>query len=325
MIGGPLHEIPTRVARKQATPKGDRHRDSTRTGFRVESVGEGDYFGWTLDGDGRFLLGDFTVTHNTTWAATFPRPLFFSDISEHGYEALMEENWNSELFEPDVLPIVWGINKQSDMAECIEKAKPLIASGRVRTIVIDSISFYADLYLNMILMAQEKTDMRQGYGKLGIHLRNARITVHDLNVNVVWLALAKHPDHDEQGKLKFKGRPMIPGEQADKFMAGVDFTFHFRFEKPQPTQPGRFEMRTKEYASYIAGNRLGKRAQLLPDPMIGTYSSMMAALGYDPTAIRDGLPDLSKVPVIKQVAAGSAAKPPISAAKPKVTIKTVGN
>ena len=34
--------------------------------FRVEDAGVGDYFGFTLDGDGRFLLGDFTVTHNTT-------------------------------------------------------------------------------------------------------------------------------------------------------------------------------------------------------------------------------------------------------------------
>lgn len=271
-----------------------------------------------------FLCYGDTKSGKTTWAATFPRPLFFSDISEHGYEALMADNWNSELFEENVPPIVWGIHKQSDLAECVEKAKPLITSGRIRTIVIDSISFYADLYLNMILMAQEKIDMRQGYGKLGIHLRNARISIHDLGVNVVWLALAKHPDHDEQGKLKFKGRPMIPGEQADKFMAGVDYTFHFRFDKPQPTQPGRFEMRTKEHASYIAGNRLGKRAALLPDPMIGTYSSMMQALGYDPDAIRNALPDLSKVPVIKQVAS-SPAKPPVTAQKPKVTIKTVGN
>jgi len=34
--------------------------------FRVESVGMGPYCGFELDGDGRFLLGDFTITHNTT-------------------------------------------------------------------------------------------------------------------------------------------------------------------------------------------------------------------------------------------------------------------
>jgi hypothetical protein len=33
--------------------------------FRIECVGEGDYYGFTLDGNCRFLFGDTTVTHNT--------------------------------------------------------------------------------------------------------------------------------------------------------------------------------------------------------------------------------------------------------------------
>lgn len=273
-----------------------------------------------------FLLYGDTKTGKTTFAGTFPRPLFLSDISEHGYEALRAENWNDDatpLFEADVRPIVWGINKQSDMAECIERAKPLIASGRVRSVFIDSITFYSDLYLNMLLMAQDKLDQRQAYGKLGIHLRNIRIQLHDLNVNVGWLSLAKHPEYDEKNALKFKGRPMIPGEQSDKFMAGVDYTFHFRFEKPQPMQPGRFEIRTKEYVSYIAGNRLGKRAGMLTDPMIGTYSSMMTALGHDVDAMRAALPDLSKVPQIKTVAPVPV-KPPVAKKNGGVVIKSIG-
>ena len=39
-----------------------------RTGFKVENIGVGEYYGFTLDGNGRFLLGDFTITHNTTTA-----------------------------------------------------------------------------------------------------------------------------------------------------------------------------------------------------------------------------------------------------------------
>ncbi len=34
--------------------------------FSIEEAGHGPYFGILLDGDGRFLLGDFTVTHNST-------------------------------------------------------------------------------------------------------------------------------------------------------------------------------------------------------------------------------------------------------------------
>ena len=34
--------------------------------FEIRPAGVGDYFGILLDGDGRFLLGDLTVTHNST-------------------------------------------------------------------------------------------------------------------------------------------------------------------------------------------------------------------------------------------------------------------
>jgi thymidine kinase len=34
--------------------------------IKVEKIGKGDYYGFTLDGNGLFLLGDFTVTHNTS-------------------------------------------------------------------------------------------------------------------------------------------------------------------------------------------------------------------------------------------------------------------
>lgn len=46
-------------------------KNPCRTGFSIQQLGPGDWCGWTLDGNGRFLLGDFTVTHNTDWAAVW--------------------------------------------------------------------------------------------------------------------------------------------------------------------------------------------------------------------------------------------------------------
>lgn len=34
--------------------------------WKAKEIGEGEYFGFTLEGDGRFLLGDGTITHNTS-------------------------------------------------------------------------------------------------------------------------------------------------------------------------------------------------------------------------------------------------------------------
>lgn len=67
-ISGDCSVIPTRIARKRA-PERKQIKCATRTGFTIEPIGDGEYAGFELDGDGRFLLGDFTVTHNTVIAA----------------------------------------------------------------------------------------------------------------------------------------------------------------------------------------------------------------------------------------------------------------
>lgn len=62
-ISGEISRIPCIVY--QIAPRRQK-KNVLRTGFSVEPIGSGEYFGFELDGDGRFLLGDFTVTHNTT-------------------------------------------------------------------------------------------------------------------------------------------------------------------------------------------------------------------------------------------------------------------
>jgi hypothetical protein len=59
--GNGLDEIPRKIVsapRKQI-------KDVLVTGIKVEYVGEDDYYGFTLDGNCRYVIGDFTVTHNT--------------------------------------------------------------------------------------------------------------------------------------------------------------------------------------------------------------------------------------------------------------------
>lgn len=65
---GPTNGPPTLLQYKRAItePK----KCATRTKFEVTALGEGDYAGFTLTGDGRFLLADYTVTHNTNIAAS---------------------------------------------------------------------------------------------------------------------------------------------------------------------------------------------------------------------------------------------------------------
>ena len=62
--GNGIEEIPTLIPRKKAAPR-KQIKDVLVTGIKVEYVNEDDYYGFTLDGNCRYVLGDFTVTHNT--------------------------------------------------------------------------------------------------------------------------------------------------------------------------------------------------------------------------------------------------------------------
>ena len=66
-ISGDFTDLPVRIekhkimALKQAG-------NVLQTGYTLEWLPEDDYYGFVIDGDHRFLLGDFTVTHNTAIA-----------------------------------------------------------------------------------------------------------------------------------------------------------------------------------------------------------------------------------------------------------------
>lgn len=61
-ISGDCSVIPTL---HRHAPIRKQRKNVLRTGFKVRRLGCEDFYGFSLDGDGRFLLDDFTVTHNT--------------------------------------------------------------------------------------------------------------------------------------------------------------------------------------------------------------------------------------------------------------------
>ena len=93
---GKLDTIPVRLDRKKGVRA---KKTATTTGFRVEYLGEGDYYGFTLNKDHLYCLSDFTVTHNTTAAITVlcsnlaaGKKVFF--ITHEGRKSdIMEKIW----------------------------------------------------------------------------------------------------------------------------------------------------------------------------------------------------------------------------------------
>ena len=62
--GEGLDEIPTLLPSKKASPR-RQIKDALVTGIKVNHVGIDAYYGFVLDGNSRYVMGDFTVTHNT--------------------------------------------------------------------------------------------------------------------------------------------------------------------------------------------------------------------------------------------------------------------
>lgn len=67
IFGEGLQDIPTILDTKRASAR-RQIKDARVFGFDIVPKGVGEYFGFTVDGNHRFLLGDFTVTHNTVSA-----------------------------------------------------------------------------------------------------------------------------------------------------------------------------------------------------------------------------------------------------------------
>jgi ATP-dependent Lon protease len=67
ITGSGLDEIPVKCPRKKA--RGHKQiKNCLNTGINVIPLEEDDYYGFQIDGNARFVLGDLTVTHNTSIA-----------------------------------------------------------------------------------------------------------------------------------------------------------------------------------------------------------------------------------------------------------------
>jgi DNA topoisomerase-2 len=64
--GAGLEEIPTRLPRKRCASPVQRKTAMTTGYITVKEIEEGEYVGIHIDGNERFLINDFTVTHNCT-------------------------------------------------------------------------------------------------------------------------------------------------------------------------------------------------------------------------------------------------------------------
>lgn len=126
-ISGDIDQIPLRIERKkEMLSERKRIKNVLNTGIRVTPVGVDDYYGFQIEGpDKLFLLGDFTVTHNTTCSANIAYPLW-----QEGKKVLWisnEENAEDIMMRIACLHMRYNFNEykkgymsQTNITECIK-------------------------------------------------------------------------------------------------------------------------------------------------------------------------------------------------------------
>ena len=63
IVGDGIENIPVLLKRKQAKPR-NKNKDVLRYSIAIEKVEDDHYYGFTVDGNHRYVMGDYTVTHN---------------------------------------------------------------------------------------------------------------------------------------------------------------------------------------------------------------------------------------------------------------------
>lgn len=202
-IYGKVTDIPTRII--QNRPIVDHPSISTMTRILVEHVGVDKYYGFQIDGNHRFLLGDFTVTHNTTFMENmayyrkhiYPTARVFIG-TEDGYKRFCK------IFHPLYVSNYWS--EEEEEKHVLRQRTCELENGRgypgnYAINIIDDVSDDPKIY---------KTKLMRGLFKLGsqhwaqlamIGSQYAIDMPPDIRKAVSYVAIGREPEEIERKKL----------------------------------------------------------------------------------------------------------------------------
>lgn len=174
-ISGNCSVIPCKVARK--IHKGRKQKKNVlRTGFKVQYAGNGRYFGFTVDGDNRYLLDDFTVTHNCGKTIVFAK--ICEDMVREGDRVLILAH-RSELLSQaaDKIMMTSGLGCAVEKAgeTCIDSWFR-ITVGSVQTLMREKrLARFPGDYFNTIIIDEAHHSISDSYQNVLRHFDNAKV------------------------------------------------------------------------------------------------------------------------------------------------------
>lgn len=174
-VSGNCDKIPMKVRHKIASPRKQK-KNVLVTGFTVEALGKGDYIGFTVDGDNRYLLDDFTITHNCG------KTICFAKIAESqvrvGNRVLILAH-RGELLEQAADKIA----KATGLKCAVEKAEQTalqswyrITVGSVQTLMREKrLAQFSPDYYDTIIIDEAHHSISDSYQNVLNYFSNARV------------------------------------------------------------------------------------------------------------------------------------------------------
>jgi len=143
-INGDTAEIPC-IEKRKLFRAYECKRDILRHGFKVEYLPNDNYYGFQIDGNGRYLLGDFQVTHNTLLAQTLTSN--FSKQNKLACWFSYEVPHRQFLDQFPVLPLFYlpKKNKAQDFDWFMERCLEAFFKYNTRIFFIDHLHYLIDM------------------------------------------------------------------------------------------------------------------------------------------------------------------------------------
>lgn len=139
-LSGDFHEVPLLLERKR--PESWKRAGSALTSrFTVEPIGEGDYFGFELDGDHLYLLDSFIVSHNTNICLRAIRA--FQALNQGKYTAFfdLENSWDPDWARAMGVDTDYVAVINPDYAEqCVDMVVEWIGAEDCGLVILDSLA-----------------------------------------------------------------------------------------------------------------------------------------------------------------------------------------
>lgn len=272
-ICGDIGIIPCKVPRRQIGIR-KLQKDPLRVGFSIEPIGHGSYFGFSVDGDHLFLLGDFTVTHNSSWAANWPSPVFIP--TEDGLAHIDVPAFPLARSLSDVREAVLGLTSENEQHD-------------FKTVVIDSADWLEKLIWDAVCVKAGKDHVSdigygKGYAESATIMQKILMSLNmcrNRGMHVVLIAHAaitrfESPEgesYDRYAPKLHRESAAVLQEWADEVLFASYKVFTatknegFGRERAVGIGTGERIIRTTERPSHNAKNRLG-----LPDEMSLSFS-----------------------------------------------------